>query len=112
MYDVVFIREVMLIEFRWILANKSLLLLVFNKVINLALSRTWWTGKSSGQVDTSGKSHLRASTSVRSGELCETDIDNCEEEPCDNNGTCIDQVNSFNCECQAGYTGHNCSVSV
>ena len=27
-------------------------------------------------------------------------------------GTCIDQVNSFKCQCLGGYKGHNCSVKM
>ena len=39
------------------------------------------------------------------------DINECDVEPypCKNNGTCIDGVASFRCECKVGYTGETCS---
>ena len=38
------------------------------------------------------------------------DIDECESRPCMNNGICIDEVNKYNCQCMAGYTGLNCEI--
>ena len=38
------------------------------------------------------------------------DIDECESRPCMNNGTCIDGLNNYTCECVAGYTGPNCET--
>jgi len=29
--------------------------------------------------------------------------------PCQNNGTCIDGINSYSCNCTAGFIGPNCS---
>lgn len=43
---------------------------------------------------------------------CETDIDECESNPCQNNGTCWDQVDGFICNCTANYTGDYCEYSV
>ena len=40
-----------------------------------------------------------------SGELCESDINECASEPCSNahgNATCNDLQNGFNCTCQEG----------
>ena len=42
---------------------------------------------------------------------CETSIDDCASNPC-NNGTCADLVNGYSCTCQAGYTGTNCDTNV
>ena len=38
------------------------------------------------------------------------DINECESRPCMNNGTCIDGLNNYNCQCEAGYTGLNCEI--
>ena len=39
------------------------------------------------------------------------DIDDCVDQPCQNGGTCMDEVNDYNCICADGYTGKNCSIS-
>ena len=39
------------------------------------------------------------------------DIDDCADVPCANGGTCLDGVNTFTCECPAGYTGPTCTRS-
>lgn len=41
-------------------------------------------------------------------------IDEClqEKEPCSNNGRCIDDINSFRCECVDGFKGDRCQESV
>ena len=36
------------------------------------------------------------------------DVNECATNPCQNNGTCIDGVNEYNCNCVAGYTGTEC----
>ena len=38
------------------------------------------------------------------------DIDDCSPNPCQNGGTCSDEVNNYTCSCVAGYTGYNCSI--
>ena len=38
------------------------------------------------------------------------DIDECVAAPCDNGGTCTDQVNSYTCNCVGGYTGLTCQT--
>ena len=35
-------------------------------------------------------------------------IDECLSDPCFNNGTCIDDINRFNCTCDDGYNGTLC----
>ena len=37
-----------------------------------------------------------------------TDIDECASDPCENGGTCVDQVNGFECQCALGYEGEQC----
>lgn len=36
------------------------------------------------------------------GTYCESDIDECESNPCVNDGICRDMVNGFTCTCQPG----------
>lgn len=36
------------------------------------------------------------------------DIDDCQSNPCQNGGTCIDEVNSFVCLCLPSYGGATC----
>ena len=37
-----------------------------------------------------------------------TDIDECASQPCENNGTCSDDVNMFKCRCPQNFTGMMC----
>lgn len=44
---------------------------------------------------------------------CETNVDECASNPCQNHGTCIDGVNGYACDCAStGYTGPECSEDV
>uniref|UniRef100_A0A1W7RAV2 Cadherin EGF LAG seven-pass G-type receptor 2 n=1 Tax=Hadrurus spadix TaxID=141984 RepID=A0A1W7RAV2_9SCOR len=47
-----------------------------------------------------------------SGDLCETDVDECSAYPCQNGGTCKDGINSFRCFCKPGYRGKKCQITV
>ena len=38
------------------------------------------------------------------------DIDECESNPCLNDGTCIDGVNGYTCTCASGYEGKDCEA--
>lgn len=42
------------------------------------------------------------------GKICDTEIDECNSDPCQNGGKCVDQVASFLCICPQGYTGVVC----
>ena len=39
------------------------------------------------------------------------DIDDCQSSPCQNDGVCVDGVNSFTCNCAHGFIGDDCSIS-
>ena len=40
-----------------------------------------------------------------------SDIDECPSDPCQNGGTCTDQVNAYTCNCVTGYVGTDCETS-
>ena len=40
-----------------------------------------------------------------SGQLCEVDTDECASSPCEQDGTCDDEVNGYTCECPDEYIG-------
>ena len=37
-----------------------------------------------------------------------SDIDECQSQPCQNNGTCQNQAGGYLCNCKAGFSGFNC----
>ena len=41
-----------------------------------------------------------------------TEVDNCEGVMCHNNGTCMDGVASYTCQCEPDYTGDHCESSI
>lgn len=45
---------------------------------------------------------------IPSGEACETNINECNNFPCENGGQCTDLINSFLCSCEPGFTGKRC----
>ncbi|KAK3739936.1 hypothetical protein QZH41_015977, partial [Actinostola sp. cb2023] len=44
------------------------------------------------------------------GESCEININECVSNPCENGGSCEDQVNGYKCACVTGYEGNNCET--
>ena len=40
-----------------------------------------------------------------------SDIGECVSDPCQNGGTCLDEINAFTCICIGGYTGDVCETS-
>ena len=47
---------------------------------------------------------------VSNDDLCEINVDDCIDNPCLNNGSCVDEVNSYTCVCSPGCTSEYCSV--
>lgn len=39
-----------------------------------------------------------------------TDNDECTSYPCQNNGTCVNNVGSYSCECLEGWMGDVCEI--
>ncbi|XP_062574565.1 uncharacterized protein LOC134236413 [Saccostrea cucullata] len=56
----------------------------------------------------SAESNYRRSTGSRCITVNITDIDECAENSCQNNATCVDLMNDYNCSCEAGLNGTNC----
>ena len=40
------------------------------------------------------------------GKTCEINVNECMSNPCQNNATCIDDVNGYVCECLHGFRGN------
>ena len=56
------------------------------------------------------------SVCLQHGHVCKDsfnvlDVDECASNPCQNNGTCTDEVNQFQCSCLAGFTDNVCQTS-
>ena len=39
------------------------------------------------------------------GKTCDVDVNECMSDPCQNNATCVDDVNGYICECLNGFKG-------
>ena len=39
-------------------------------------------------------------------------LDMCQSQPCQNGGTCVDNINSYTCNCLPDYTGPNCDIGI
>jgi hypothetical protein len=46
------------------------------------------------------------------GKDCQININDCQHQPCQHSGVCVDGVNSFACLCKAGYSGTLCEVNI
>ena len=46
------------------------------------------------------------------GTDCEFNIDDCVGNPCQNEASCEDGVNTYTCHCKPGYDGENCEVDI
>ena len=39
-------------------------------------------------------------------------IDDCANQPCENDGVCTDEVAGFTCDCADGFAGDTCAVNI
>uniref|UniRef100_A0A8C2T3U8 Protein eyes shut homolog n=1 Tax=Coturnix japonica TaxID=93934 RepID=A0A8C2T3U8_COTJA len=46
------------------------------------------------------------------GTYCEVNSNECISHPCQNDGLCVDGINSYRCSCQHGFTGTLCEVEI
>ena len=44
------------------------------------------------------------------GASCQTDINYCSPDPCENGGTCNDLPTAFSCDCPPAWTGDTCGT--
>jgi hypothetical protein len=44
--------------------------------------------------------------------LCQTNINECASNPCQNGATCLDAVSSFSCTCFPGFSGTLCQTNI
>lgn len=47
------------------------------------------------------------------GNRCETNYNDCESQPCQNGGRCVDEISGFSCDCSlTGYSGKMCQKNI
>uniref|UniRef100_A0A7N8WRN9 Eyes shut homolog n=1 Tax=Mastacembelus armatus TaxID=205130 RepID=A0A7N8WRN9_9TELE len=46
------------------------------------------------------------------GSWCEIDTNECSSNPCQNQGNCVDGVNSYSCSCRMGFSGLHCEEDI
>lgn len=46
------------------------------------------------------------------GKNCNSNIDECVSQPCQNNGTCEDGIGNYSCHCMVGFNGLNCEHNI
>ena len=46
------------------------------------------------------------------GSDCGINVDECDPDPCKNNGTCLDLTNGYKCHCHPGFTGPKCEINI
>jgi cadherin EGF LAG seven-pass G-type receptor 1 len=51
-------------------------------------------------------------TGSREHYLCDTEVNLCYSNPCQNQGTCMRREGGYTCVCQTGFTGKNCEIDM
>ena len=46
------------------------------------------------------------------GQYCQTQVNNCIDNGCANNATCINGINAYTCSCPTGFTGQFCQIAL
>lgn len=59
--------------------------------------------------DDTSKTYLQFIWIITYNFSCETEIDECESNPCQNGGTCLDEIGKFSCVCVDDYIGETCN---
>ena len=44
--------------------------------------------------------------------MCQENINECAENPCQNGATCIDGIGNYTCSCLQGFTGRHCEDDI
>ena len=72
---------------------------------DLTAKQVWpliWNSKDN--LENIYKDHIWSSLSI-------LDIDDCKNNPCRNNGTCVDGIAAYTCNCPVGFSGTDCEIS-
>lgn len=56
--------------------------------------------------------YISLSGKGKTGPKCDVDIDECKDNPCKNNGICVNIVGSYSCNCTTQFYGSNCELDI
>ncbi|XP_041458355.1 cubilin-like [Lytechinus variegatus] len=62
-----------------------------------------------GRCEYTGSGYICICDPGWTGTNCDVNINDCSTNPCQNGGTCTDDVNGFVCQCPTGWTGDTCT---